>query len=68
MEAEGARVAQEFARFAAALDDTLKVVSKPKEWMESRRTDSSSLGALEFSNKELLRASACSDARVAYDC
>ena len=29
---EGARVAQEFARFAASLDDTMKVVSKPKEW------------------------------------
>ena len=32
LEAEGAEVAANFARFAAALDDTLKVVSKPKEW------------------------------------
>ena len=38
MEAEGARVAQEFARFAAALDDTMKVVSKPKEWKADEQT------------------------------
>ena len=38
LEAEGAEVAANFARFAAALDDTLKVVSKPKEWKADEQT------------------------------
>ena len=38
LDAEGAEVAANFARFAAALDDTLKVVSKPKEWKADEQT------------------------------
>ena len=35
---EGMRAAAEFARFSAQLDDTFKVVSKPKEWQPSDQT------------------------------
>ena len=38
LDAEGAEVAANFARFVAALDDTLKVVSKPKEWKADEHT------------------------------
>ena len=38
MSDEGMKAAAEFARFSAQLDDTFKVVSKPKEWQPSDQT------------------------------
>ena len=37
-EEDGAKIAHEFARFQSALDDTMKVVSKPKEWKADEQT------------------------------
>ena len=38
MSDEGMKAAAEFARFSSQLDDTFKVVSKPKEWQPSDQT------------------------------